>query len=34
MTIPARPSSETKSGLGFWGVVGAVVVALLIRALL
>lgn len=34
MTIPARPSSETKSGLGFWGVVGAVVVALLILSFL
>ena len=34
MTIPARPASETKSGLGFWGVVGAVVVALLILSFL
>ena len=34
MTIPARPSSETKSGLGFWGVVGAVVVALLLLSCL
>lgn len=34
MTIPARPSSEAKSGLGFWGVVGAVVVALLILSFL
>ena len=34
MTIPARPSSETKSGIGFWGVVGAVVVALLILSFL
>lgn len=34
MTIPARPSSETKSSLGFWGVVGAVVVALLILSFL
>ena len=34
MTISARPSSETKSGLGFWGVVGAVVVALLILSFL
>ena len=34
MTIPARPSSETKSGLGVWGVVGAVVVALLILSFL
>lgn len=34
MAIPARPSSETKSGIGFWGVVGAVVVALLILSFL
>lgn len=34
MTIPARPASEAKSGLGFWGVVGAVVVALLILSFL
>ena len=34
MTIPARPSAETKSGLGVWGVVGAVVVALLILSFL
>ena len=34
MTVPARPASETKSGLGFWGVVGAVVVARLILSFL
>ena len=33
MTIPARPASETKSGLGFWGVVGAVVALLILSFL-